>query len=265
MGMKMKLPFLTPYCHEPRTSSFRTRAKMLLKTINSAYLDATNVCGTMDMPEPLFTNSSESSASFSTESDESSGGDLIETVIRGARSERLFFEPGETSSILEEVPKAAPAGGGRLPFKESLVFSMESYDPHLDFMKSMEEMVKACGLKDWEDLEELLFSYLKVNGRNNHGYIICAFVDLLVGLAFASSSSSSPSAPISNDSCSCPRSPSSSPLSFYTSFSSSDDGSRPKPWVSSLGQEAVEEEIIDIISPRYSSLEAEDENVIKAT
>ncbi|KAJ6361897.1 hypothetical protein OIU78_002326 [Salix suchowensis] len=133
-------------------------------------------------PESWFTDSCES-ASFSTASDDQSGaGDPIETVIKGLRSERLFFEPGETNSILEEAK-----AGEEFPFKESVVLSMESQDPHLDFKKSMEEMVEAHGLVDWEGLEELLSCYLKVNGKSNHGYIVSAFVDLLAG--FASSSS----------------------------------------------------------------------------
>jgi uncharacterized protein (TIGR01568 family) len=135
--------------------------------------------------------------------------DPVETLIRGLRSERLFFKPGETSSILEEAKE------GGFPFKESVVLSMESQHPYVDFRKSMEEMVEAHGVKDWEAFEELLCWYLRVNGKSNHGYIIGAFVDLLVGLEFANSSSSSCS-------CSCSHSHS-SPLSLYTtsSFSSS--------------------------------------------
>ncbi|XWS56047.1 hypothetical protein CRYUN_Cryun09bG0053100 [Craigia yunnanensis] len=239
MGKKMKLPFLSnsdhngvqaksswswPSCHQPRTRSFRTDDS-LFKTINSAYLDAIIEAET---PESWFSNSSES-ASFSTASDES-GGDPVETVIRGLRSERLFFEPGETSSILEE---AKPSDG--LPFKESVVLSMESQDPYVDFRKSMEEMVEAHGLKDWEGLEELLCWYLRANGKGNHGYIVGAFVGLLVGLAISSTCIPS----CSNCSHSHSHSPS-SPLSFYTSSSSSsEDSSTTTPCVSSL--EAEEE------------------------
>ncbi|KAJ8505046.1 hypothetical protein OPV22_005932 [Ensete ventricosum] len=38
---------------------------------------------------------------------------------------------------------------------------MESEDPYRDFRRSMEEMVAAHGLNDWERLEELLVWYLK--------------------------------------------------------------------------------------------------------
>ncbi|KAF9664900.1 hypothetical protein SADUNF_Sadunf16G0066000 [Salix dunnii] len=185
MGKKMKLPFLSKnntdtdhstralwpwpaYCHQPRTLSFSFRTSDgMFKTINSGFLDATNndlVDSTT--PESWFTNSCES-ASFSTASDDhqSGAGESIEKVIKGLRSERLFFKPGETNSILEE----AKEDGDEFPFKECLVSSMESRDPYLDFKKSMEEMVEAHGLTDWEGLEELLSCYLKVNGKSNHG------------------------------------------------------------------------------------------------
>ncbi|XVE75890.1 hypothetical protein DITRI_Ditri12bG0128200 [Diplodiscus trichospermus] len=237
MGKKMKLPFLSksnsvqaksswpwPSCHQPRTLSFRTDDS-LFKTLNSAYSDAIN--NEAETPELWFSNSSES-ASFSTDE---CRGDPVENVIRGLRSERLFFEPGETSSILEE---AKPSDG--LPFKESVVLSIESQHPFVDFRKSMEEMVEAQGLKDWKGLEELLCWYLRANGKSNHGYIVGAFVDLLVELAISSTSCSS------IPSCSNSSNSPSSPLSFYTSSSSfsSDDSSTTTPCVSSI---QAEEEI----------------------
>ncbi|KAK9290134.1 hypothetical protein L1049_008300 [Liquidambar formosana] len=232
MGKKMKLPFLFkntepaskslwqwPSCNQPKTLSFRaaTANDDMFKTLNSAYFDVLNT------HNECFTNSSES-ASFSASSEET-GGDPVETVIRGLRSERLFFEPDETSSILE----VAKAAGGWLPFKESVVLSMESRDPYVDFKKSMVEMVEAHGLKEWECLEELLCWYLRVNGKHNHGYIVGAFVDLLVGLAFASSSSSNSSA-----SAFVISSSPTSPLSFTSSSSTT------TPCSSSLQAELVE-------------------------
>ncbi|KAE8664183.1 putative Ovate family protein [Hibiscus syriacus] len=194
MGKKTKLPFFPKYtngekpkpsswpwpsCHQPRTHSFRTD----------------------ETPESWFSNSSES-PSFSTASDESATGaavDTVETVIQGLRlrSERLFFEPSEAklgTYITESVDSA--------PFKETTVLSMESLNPLVDFRESMEEMVEAQGLKDRESLEELLGWYLKANGKSSHGYILGAFVGLLLKKVAVSSSSP------------C------SPLSFYTSSSS---------------------------------------------
>lgn len=168
-------PWPWPSCKHPRTESFRvTELNDTYKTVNSVYLDVVDAITTP--PDSWFTNSSES-ASFSTTVSDESGAELTESIIRGLRSERFFFEPGDTKSILEE----AKAANG-VPFKESVALAMESEDPYVDFRVSMEEMVEAHGLKDWECLEELFLWYLRVNGKNTHGFIVGAFVDLLVGI-----------------------------------------------------------------------------------
>ncbi|KAI9122225.1 hypothetical protein K1719_006914 [Acacia pycnantha] len=171
-----------PSCHHPKTLSFRASSSDIFRTINSAYLD---------LPD-----------------DDAS--DPIETMIRGGlrSSDRLFFEPDQTSSILE-----AKSATTTLTFKDTLVLSMESQDPFVDFRKSMEEMVEAHGVKDWDSLEELLCWYLRVNAKSNHGYIMGAFVDLLLFLSLSSESSSLSSA--------------SSPLSLYTSSSPSSSFTTP--------------------------------------
>ncbi|CAL0309984.1 unnamed protein product [Lupinus luteus] len=170
-------------CNQPRTLSFRANNNALFKTINSTYLDAT--MDVLESSESFFTVSTDST-SFSTNSEDSRlGQDSMETVIRESRSDRLFFEPEETSSILEAK------SGVRVPFKDSVVLSMDSQDPYVDFRKSMEEIVEAHGVKDWEGLEELFCWYLRVNEKSCHGYIVNAFVDLLFGLEFSSASSSS--------------------------------------------------------------------------
>ncbi|CAL0326719.1 unnamed protein product [Lupinus luteus] len=199
MGKKMKLPSLLNnsevntssswpwvYCNQPRTLSFRA-STCIFKTINPVYLNAT--MDVVESSESFFTVSPHSN-SFSTTSEPSRRGqDSTETVIRESRSDRLFFELDETSSILEAK------SGGRVPFKDSVAFSMDSQDPYVDILKSMEEIVEAHGVKDWESLEQLFCWYLRVNEKSSHGYVVSAFVDLLVGLEFVSASSSS--------SCSC--------------------------------------------------------------
>ncbi|KAH7685543.1 Ovate protein family C-terminal protein [Dioscorea alata] len=105
--------------------------------------------------------------------------DSVESVIHGLRSaDRLFFEPGGTSSIMEDARAAM-----RVPFEGSHAVAMESDDPYHDFRASMEEMVVAHGVKGWGWLEELLGWYLRVNGRKTHGFIVGAFMDLLLMLA----------------------------------------------------------------------------------
>ncbi|PPD94859.1 hypothetical protein GOBAR_DD08123 [Gossypium barbadense] len=237
MGKKMKLPFLSnnnsvqaasswswPSCQQqPRTLSFR------------ADVSATT-------PQSGFSTSSESPPCGC---GDEYGGDPVETVVKGLRSDRLFFEPGESSSILEVTKPTSDDDDDDdgLTFKGSVVLSMESRDPFVDFSKSMEEMVEAQGLKDWEGLEKLLCWYLKANGKGNHGYIVAAFVDLLVKLAISSTDNCITS-------CSNSSHSPSSPLSFYTSSSSSsscsyseDNSSTTTPCVSYLSdqKEIIEE------------------------
>ncbi|RDX74978.1 Transcription repressor OFP13, partial [Mucuna pruriens] len=124
--------------------------------------------------------------------------ECLETVVRGVRrSERLFFEPLSTSSILENK-KRTRVGVGVIPIplnlKESVVVvGVESDDPYGDFRRSMEDVVETYGVKDWKGLEELLGWYLRLNGKNNRGFIVLAFVDLLITLALPTTSSDSPS------------------------------------------------------------------------
>ncbi|KAK0592361.1 hypothetical protein LWI29_017853 [Acer saccharum] len=186
-------------CKHPKTFSFRVNQDNIFKTVNSVYFDPND---SIETPDSWFTNSL-SSASFSTTEESHDlmevDGESLEMVIRGATSEeRLFFEAGgggDTSSILKKnnknknKNKAANKSSVIVDddnddlFKESVVLSMESENPYLDFKKSMEEMVEINGLKDWKCLEELLGWYLRMNGKKNHGFIVDAFVDLLVAHA----------------------------------------------------------------------------------
>ncbi|XP_076931904.1 transcription repressor OFP15-like [Bidens hawaiensis] len=129
----------------------------------------------------------------------------VESAIRELSSDRFFFNPGHTKSILEEAKPNKKAKESVLPFKESVsMMEMQSTDPFVDFKKSMQEMVEAdSGLKKWENLQKLLSLYLTVNDKVNHGYIIEAFVDLLfsdLGSPLSASSSCSSSASCSSSS-----------------------------------------------------------------
>ncbi|XP_009787220.2 transcription repressor OFP15-like [Nicotiana sylvestris] len=185
-------PWPLPACGKPKTLSFRAEEN-IFKTLNSTYQldDMTSY----SLDHEFFSESERSFSNTTIDGSELSIGhhDSIETVIRGLRleKERLFFEPEKTSSIiLEETNKNIneEEEGNFVPlFKEStVVMALDSKDPFVDFRKSMEEMVEAHEIQDWENLEELLTCYLKVNCKSNHGYIVGAFVDLLVSLAFTS-------------------------------------------------------------------------------
>ncbi|KAI3706051.1 hypothetical protein L1987_76304 [Smallanthus sonchifolius] len=199
---KKKETWLWPSCNNPKTLSFRADSNnMMFKTVNSVYFDPKYTLhaeaeAEVTTHDSCFTNSSES-ASMSTESEEYLNPNeysSVETIVRGAKSERLFFELGPTtSSILEgniQCMDLGVGGGGGgdggnngVPYKESVAMSIESEDPQGDFKKSMEEMVEIHGLKDWECLEELLGWYLRMNGKNHHEFIVGAFVDLLAGIS----------------------------------------------------------------------------------
>lgn len=178
-------------CNNPRTKSFRDISPTYLIP---TYIDSTDSC---------FTHSSTltESESFSTLSEPSTT-DPVESVVHAVKSDRLFFEPGSTSSILEEARKSTQISDACGLEACAFAIELESEDPYRDFVKSMEEMVLANGVKDWDWLEEMLGWYLSVNPECAHGYIIDAFVDLLLGFA------------CNCDSCNCSSSSSSSSYRF---------------------------------------------------
>jgi len=109
-------------------------------------------------------------------------------------SHRFFVSsPGNSNSILDSSsssPRRHPDQlvGGGVPIRKY------SPDPFSDFRKSMQEMIEArekqdktSTINDWEYLHELLLSYLSLNPRHTHKFIIGAFADLLVSLMYSSS------------------------------------------------------------------------------
>ncbi|KAL8090217.1 transcription repressor OFP13-like [Apium graveolens] len=226
-------------CKHPTTYSFRAAGfenddDLMFKTVNSIFLDPCISDQTsVDKPSYSWFTNTEYSPSLSDTSEQAEDqlDDELEQIIRGVQSDRLFFEPcnsilsttttktTSTTRVLDQdvydndtictSTNACYDNTEELPFKESVVLAMESEDPYEDFKGSMLEMVESHGLKDWECLEELLEWYLKMNGKMNHGIIVQAFVDLLVGLASddstsfssaASSFSTSSSSPLSTTS-----------------------------------------------------------------
>ncbi|KAK9061361.1 hypothetical protein SSX86_018542 [Deinandra increscens subsp. villosa] len=166
--------------HHPKTLSFRATHHKDKDT-----LELMTTLGS------LFTDSSES-PSVSTDDSDSSA---VETIVRGARSERLFFQPDSTSSILETQGSGSTSSenggggggggedGGGLPYKECVAVVVETGNPYGEFKESMEEMMESHCLKDWDCLEELLGWYLRMNEKDNHEIIVGAFFDLLAGIS----------------------------------------------------------------------------------
>ncbi|KAK1586454.1 hypothetical protein Q3G72_002758 [Acer saccharum] len=111
---------------------------------------------------------------------EESVGELVETASKALKSSRLFFQPGNTSSILE-------LQAAKYEFNNCETLDIDSEDPYWDFHNSMEEMVEAYGIKRWEHLEELLALYLRMNMKKNHGVIVGAFIDIFATISSTSS------------------------------------------------------------------------------
>lgn len=119
--------------------------------------------------------------------------DEDEVVMRGLSSERLLFDVGSTSSLLVETEGKGDGGETTPAFDGGVAVAVDSTDPFGDFRVSMEEMVEAHGVAiDWDWMQEMLGWFLRANGKINHGFIISAFLDLVVSLASSSSFSSSP-------------------------------------------------------------------------
>ncbi|CAH9097303.1 unnamed protein product [Cuscuta europaea] len=137
-------------------------------------------------PESFFTETSGSTSFLTDHSEET----IIREVMRS--SDRLFFEPGECTIMEDPKEKMVnEESEEENPFKESVVVVMDTEDPYRDFKRSMQEMIESCdGVQDWEWLQELLGWYLKMNGDGNHGFIVRAFVDLLIELSSTSAKTS---------------------------------------------------------------------------
>ncbi|KAG2310185.1 hypothetical protein Bca4012_024688 [Brassica carinata] len=211
----------TPLCYNAKTLSFRVKDDdMMIKTVNSVFFDHNHHHNGEEAQTPetsCFTTSSETASHSTTESEQDLDAESLEMVVRGVvRSERLFFDPGvTTSSIVEEPNAKSKAGEDRdtPPIEEiSVSVAMESEDPYGDFRRSMEEMVRSHVelAKDWRSLESMLEWYLRMNERSSHDVIISAFVDLVSGLSDGSgagTSSVSDSARYSTAVSSLPSSP----------------------------------------------------------
>uniref|UniRef100_A0A0E0P8Z1 Transcription repressor n=2 Tax=Oryza TaxID=4527 RepID=A0A0E0P8Z1_ORYRU len=242
-----------PSCRHPRTSSFRwptapqqgqadddaaAAAGSVYRTVNTVY-DTSSLehfnprRSSLDEASSCIADRSffavESEVEVEEEKEKEKELQLRETaVVRGVRSERLFFEPAgaeflpkqemargknddeatamdvvarKNDDVDEATPMTTPqTGKNEAEAAEAaalkggaVVLTVESEDPYGDFRSSMADMVAAHGLRDWEGLEELLAWYLKLNAKGVHGVIVGAFIDMLVSLASSPIPSQSPS------------------------------------------------------------------------
>ncbi|KAK7402305.1 hypothetical protein VNO78_14466 [Psophocarpus tetragonolobus] len=62
----------------------------------------------------------------------------------------------------------------------SIALLVHSTSPYQDFTRSMQQMVNNHqSLVDWNFMEDLLFTYLNLNPKTSHKFILTAFVDLV--------------------------------------------------------------------------------------
>ncbi|XP_068651229.1 transcription repressor OFP13-like [Aristolochia californica] len=202
---------------QAKTDSFRE----VYKSFNSMYYTSSSttsssLCTTLNEEEAdhrqarhmLPARDESFSASSSSLSTDSSDAHPLQPIPRGAiSSQRFFFSPCTTKSIMEEATPSSQSEveaeidadeeatflkrlfreteeiKSEVGFcKESVTMAMASEDPYLDFRVSMEEMVEAHGLRDWSCLQELLDCYLRLNEKKTHKIIVLAFADLLMNL-----------------------------------------------------------------------------------
>ncbi|CAL5024610.1 unnamed protein product [Urochloa decumbens] len=191
-----------PSCTQPRTLSFRRDSPEI---VSMRHEEEEEYKTTVNNPAYGLDNDISSCSLLSDDISLSTAPAVVvaeddedEAIIHGLRSNttRLFFEPETTSSIVNKKKKKQQQqqqrAGTAAAFGGATALAIESGDPYGDFRRSMEEMVLSHGVDDWGWLEEMLGWYLRANGKNTHGLIVGAFVDLLVALA-SSSSSSAPS------------------------------------------------------------------------
>ncbi|KAL3645299.1 hypothetical protein CASFOL_010479 [Castilleja foliolosa] len=187
-----KQPWQWPSCNHPKTLSFRATTGQdddhIFKTVNSVFLDT--ISDGLETPDS-FSDCAATSSTFSAHDySDNNSSSVLETIIRGVRqsdSKRLFFEPGHTTSslivkeeIVDNIKELEMRNNNEESETNVAVVAVESNDPYLDFKKSMAEMVESHGLtKDWDRLEELLGWYLRMNAKNNHGFIVAAFLDVM--------------------------------------------------------------------------------------
>ncbi|XP_040990953.1 transcription repressor OFP13-like [Juglans microcarpa x Juglans regia] len=193
MGRRFKLPSIFKCTRKAKSSwkwspfkhlkyiSFRAK-ETKFKRPNSALSNAVKVAEALDSPHA---RSQYSKYSFSAELEEYGGELMVEMAVKALTSKRLSFEPaGDTSLMTGAIIS-------RFHFQDCVVHAIESTNPYTDFRNSMEEMIEDYGKKDLDYAEDLLAWYLRMNRKNNHGFIVEAFIDMFAGFASNSTTSSS--------------------------------------------------------------------------
>ncbi|GMH22210.1 hypothetical protein Nepgr_024053 [Nepenthes gracilis] len=113
-------------------------------------------------------------------------------------SHRFFVSSGSSSSLIEDAKthgESASTSTSKTVANDGMVLPGQDYivtltaaptNPYEDFRRSMKQVietrVKENRSVDWDFIEELLLCYLRLNEKQQHKYILGAFVDLILVL-----------------------------------------------------------------------------------
>ncbi|KAL5719251.1 hypothetical protein ACHQM5_012054 [Ranunculus cassubicifolius] len=64
------------------------------------------------------------------------------------------------------------------PYAESICAVKYSMDPYIDLRESILEMIKNVGVRNWDEMEELIYCYVVLNSSEVHGSIVRAFLSI---------------------------------------------------------------------------------------
>ncbi|CAN1176849.1 Transcription repressor OFP16 [Linum perenne] len=176
-----KRPNLLPPPSSQHHHNHQNRQPNLFKSYNSLYEETSQL--SPPSPPPLLSPSSSSSSSTATTTSEPD-------FATAFASDRFFFSsPGRSNSIVDSSSSGS-TDQELLPAGRGIAVPTYSPDPYRDFRQSMQEMVDATRGRgvlvdvgsSWDYLHELLLSYLALNPKSTHKFIVCAFADLLVNL-----------------------------------------------------------------------------------
>lgn len=68
-------------------------------------------------------------------------------------------------------------------YADSICAVKYSNDPYKDLKLSILEMIKDVGVRNWEEMEELIYCYVVLNSSEIHGFIKEAFLSLCCSFA----------------------------------------------------------------------------------
>ncbi|KAF9600892.1 hypothetical protein IFM89_037131 [Coptis chinensis] len=63
-------------------------------------------------------------------------------------------------------------------YADSICAVKYTMDPFVDLRESILEMIKNVGVRNWEEMEELIYCYVVLNSSEIHGFIVQAFLSL---------------------------------------------------------------------------------------